>query len=187
MKIKPIYFILAVIGFVAVVALTLFGSYVSAVNYGATAEAGIKAAYTNNQNILAQYSQKVQEVAQVPAMYTEDVTKVTQAAIQGRYGADGSKAVFQWLKEQNPQLDSKVYTKIQQVVESGRDEFKNAQTRLIDEKRVYETSLNTFWRGMWLRIAGYPKINLDDYKVITTANTDAAFAAGKEASPIKLR
>uniref|UniRef100_UPI0037BF1D14 hypothetical protein n=1 Tax=Flavobacterium sp. TaxID=239 RepID=UPI0037BF1D14 len=54
------------------IGLTLFGSYVSAVNYGATAEAGIKAAYTNNQNILAQYSQKVQEVAQVPAMYTED-------------------------------------------------------------------------------------------------------------------
>lgn len=176
-----------VVAFIAAIALTLFGSYVSAVNYGATAEAGIKAAYTNNQNVLAQYSQKVQEVAQVPGMYTEDFTKVTRAAIEGRYGADGSKAVFQWLKEQNPQLDSKVYVKVQQVVESGRDEFKTAQTRLIDEKRVYETALNTFWRGMWLRIAGYPKINLDDYKVITTAQTDATFAAGKEATPLKLR
>jgi uncharacterized protein (UPF0333 family) len=169
------------------IGLTLFGSYVSAVNYGATAEAGIKAAYTNNQNILAQYSQKVQEVAQVPAMYTEDFTKVTRAAIEGRYGADGSKAVFQWLKEQNPQLDSKVYIKVQQVVESGRDQFQTAQTRLIDEKRVYETALNTFWRGLWLRIAGYPKINMDDYKVITTAQTDATFAAGKETAPLKLR
>ena len=177
----------AVSAFLVGIMLTLFGSYVSAVNYGAAAEAGIKAAYTNNQNVLAQYSQKVQEVAQVPAMYTEDLTKVTRAAIEGRYGADGSKAVFQWLKEQNPQLDSKVYVKIQQVVESGRDEFKTAQTRLIDEKRVYETALNTFWHGLWLRIAGYPKINLDDYKVITTAQTDATFAAGKETAPIKLR
>ena len=177
----------AVSAFLVGVMLTLFGSYVSAVNYGAAAEAGIKAAYTNNQNVLAQYSQKVQEVVQVPAMYTEDFAKVTRAAIEGRYGADGSRAVFQWLKEQNPQLDSKVYVKIQQVVESGRDEFKTAQTRLIDEKRVYETALNTFWRGLWLRVAGYPKINLDDYKVITTAQTDATFAAGKETAPIKLR
>lgn len=177
----------AVSAFLVGIMLTLFGSYVSAVNYGAVAEAGIKAAYTNNQNVLAQYSQKVQEVAQVPAMYADDVSRVTKEAIEGRYGANGSKAVFQWLKEQNPKLDSAVYTKIQQVVESGRDEFKTAQTRLIDEKRVYETALNTFWRGLWLRIAGYPKINLDDYRVITTAQTDATFAAGKETAPIKLR
>jgi len=167
--------------------IILGGSYVSAVNYGARAEADIKAAYTNNQNILAQYSQKVREVAQVPGMYTEDFTKVTKAAIEGRYGADGSKAVFQWLKEQNPQLDSKVYIKVQQVVESGRDEFKTAQTRLIDEKRVYETAQNTFWRGMWLRIAGYPKIDMDKYNIITTAETEGIFAAGKETAPIKLR
>lgn len=177
----------AVSVFLIGVFLILFGSYVSAVNYGAQAEAGIKAAYTNNQNVLAQYTQKVQEVAQVPGMYTEDFTKVTKAALEGRYGANGSKAVFQWLKEQNPQLDSKVYIKVQQVVESGRDEFQTAQTRLIDEKRVYETALNTFWRGLWLRIAGFPKINLDDYKVITTAQTEATFAAGKETAPLKLR
>ena len=83
----------AVSAFIVAILLTLFGSYVSAVNYGAAAEAGIKAAYTNNQNVLAQYSQKVQEVAQVPAMYTEDFTKVTRAAIEGRYGANGSSNV----------------------------------------------------------------------------------------------
>lgn len=185
---KMLVAILAVvIGTVAIAGAVLFGSYVTAVNYGAQAEAGIKAAYENNQNILAQYSQKVREVAQVPAMYTEDFTKVTKAAIEGRYGADGSKAVFQWLKEQNPQLDSKVYTKIQQVVESGRDEFKNAQTVLIDKKRVYETSLNTFWRGMWLRIAGFPKIDMEKYHIITTTETESIFATGKEVAPIKLR
>jgi uncharacterized protein (UPF0333 family) len=162
-------------------------SYISAFNYGNTAEVGIKAAYENNKNILAQYGQKVQEIAQVPDMYKDDLIKLTTAAIQGRYGPDGSKATMQWLKEQNPTLDSSLYKKIQQVIEAGRNDFQAAQTSLIDKKRSYETTLGSFWTGMWMRIAGYPKINLADYKIISTDRADTAFEKGKESGIIKLR
>ena len=38
-------------------------------------------------------------------MYADDVARVTREAIEGRYGDKGSQATFQWLQEQNPQLD----------------------------------------------------------------------------------
>lgn len=162
-------------------------SYISAYNAGNSMEAGIKATYTNNQNVLASYSQKVVEAAQVTDMMRDDLVAVAKAAISGRYGEDGSKAVFQAITEQNPQVSEKLYLKLQQIVEAGRDEFKVNQTRLIDQKRVYQESLGSFWRGMWMRFAGYPKVNLDDFKIVITDGVEQTFKAGKEKAPIQLR
>ena len=176
-----------ILAIVLLVGGVLATSYISANNYGVMIEAQLRAERSNNQNILAGYTQKIKEAAQVPDMYVADLTKVTEAAIKGRYGQDGSKAVFQWLKEQNPNLDSKLYVKLQQIIESGRDEFKNGQTKMLDVKRQYETQLGFFWRGMWLRIAGFPKINLDEFKPVIIDSVEEAFAKGKESGPIKLR
>lgn len=178
------------LGFVGVIILAIlfsFMAYVDASNYGVTMEKKLEAEYTNNQNILAQYSQKIGEAAQVPTMMKDDLKEVVMAAISGRYGAEGSKATFQWLKEQNPQLDGKIYLKLQQIIEAGRNEFQNAQSRMIDTRRSYETSLGYFWKGMWLRFAGYPKTDLNKYKPIITDKVEKIFKDGKEEGPIKLR
>ncbi len=178
---------LSVLGFLAVVIGVLVMSYISAFNTGNQLEKSLQATYSNNQNILAQYSQKVMEAAQVPDMARDDIVKVAKAAMEGRYGSEGSKAVFQMITEQNPTVDPKLNRQVLQIVEGGRNDFQNAQTRLIDQKRVYETALGSFWQGMWLRIAGYPKVNLADFKVITTDRTEATFQAGKEEAPLQLR
>lgn len=170
-----------------ILGITGFSSYVSAYNYGNNMENQLKAVQTDNKNILAQYGQKVQEVAQVPSMYTEDLTKVTTAAIQGRYGEDGSKASMQWIKEHNPTIDASMYKQIQQVIEAGRNNFEDGQRRQIDVLRQYETQLGTFWGGMWLKFAGYPKVNLGDYAIVSTDRADTAFKNHKEDGPLKLR
>lgn len=173
---------------VLVVALVgVFASYVSASNYGAGVEAELKAAKENNENILAQYGQKLTESVQVPEMARDDLVKALKEAIQGRYGADGAKAAVLMVKEQNIGVDPELYRKIQQLIESGRDEFKQGQTKMVDVKRGYETSLNLFWRGKMLALAGYPKINLADFKIISTDRAQEAFKNGKESGPIKLR
>lgn len=177
----------AVLGFVLLIVVAVFSMYVSAYNYGNAADNSLEAAYTNNQNILAQYGQKIQEAAQIPAMQRDDVAKVLMGALGSRYGANGSQASMQWIKEQNPTLSPKLYEKLQQLIEAGRDEFKNSQTELIDKKRSYSTELGSFMRGTFLKIAGYPKKPLSDYKIITTDYADDAFKAGKESGPMKLR
>lgn len=172
---------------VALIGVIGFSSYVSAFNYGNSMEQSLKAVQTDNKNKLAQYGQKVLEVAQVPDMYKKDMVEITTAAIQGRYGEDGSKATFQFLKEQNPTLDPSMYKQIQQVIEAGRNDFQAGQTRQIDLRRSYETALGSFWQGMWMRFAGYPKLKLSDFDIVSTDRADNAFKNKKEDGPIKLR
>lgn len=169
------------------IGVTLVASYISANNYGAKIEATVEAQWTNNKNILAQYQQKVMEVAQVPSMYKDDMKEIVSAVMGGRYGADGSKAMFQWIQEKQPNIDSSVYTKIQQVTESGRKDFEIGQTKLIDIKAQYEMNQNYAWRGLWLKIAGYPKKDISKMNIITTSRTEGVFEKGIEDSPIKLR
>lgn len=178
----------SIVGLVAGVLIVLggIGSYVSAANYGNATEAKLAAKWEDNENIYGQGAQKVIEIAQVPAMFRDDTIAVAKAAIEGRYGDKGSQAVFQMLKEQNPQLDSKMYVKIQQVIESFRDEFKNSQTGLIDIKRSYQTNLGSVWTGFWMRMAGYPKVDLDKYKIVTTDKASDAFRTHRDTG-IQLR
>ena len=171
--------LLAVLGAVALIAFWGVSSYVGAYNYGNTSEKALQAALDHNKNVLSQYTTKIAEMAQVPAMQRNDLSKVIQAAFQGRYGDQGSQAVFQAIKENYPgQLDNKLYENLQSVMEAGRNDFQAAQDTLIDRKRQYETDLGSFPRGFFLHMAGYPKINLADIKVISNTHTEKAYDTG---------
>ena len=95
--------------------------------------------------------------------------------------------MLQFIKEQNPNLDPKIYYKIEEVIEAGRNEFQDSQKIVIDTKRSYQTNLGYFWKGFWLHMAGYPKVDLNKYKIVTTERAAKAFDSGKEDGPIKLR
>lgn len=161
-------------------------SYISAYNTGNRLERAIVATDENNRNILAQYGNRIAEAAQIPAMQRDDMKEVITAALQGRYGKDGARAVFQSIQEQNPNIDSTVYVQLQRMIEAGRVEFADAQTKLVDQKRVYETALGSFWQGTWMNVAGYPKIDLAEYQIVSTTRADEAFKTGIE-EPMQLR
>lgn len=168
---------LAIAGALAVGAI---GSYVSYANYGNRTERALVAKVDDNQNIYANGTQKIVEIAQVPTMYKNDVKEVFTAAINGRYGAEGSKAMFQMLKEQNPQLDPQLYKKIQQVMEQFRNEFQQGQKEMLDMRRSYETSLGNVWGGTWLSMAGYPKTNMKQFDIVSTDKAAETFKTHRD-------
>lgn len=173
-------------GLLFAVVVIIAGIMFSYNNKAVRMEKGLDATWVNNQNILGQYTLKVQEIAQVPEMYKNDLKEVMSSALSSRYGADGSKANMQWIKEHAINFDSSMYTKIQQVMEAGRNEFQVAQTRLIDEKRAYVTTLETL-PGKWIYgMMGFPSVDLNKYKPVLAADTSKAFEAGVQA-PVKLR
>lgn len=183
-KISAVGAVILTVG-VLVVAV-LGGSYISAYNEGNRMEQDITATYANNQNILSNYTEKVLEASQVTDMMRDDMVKVVKAALESRYGDAGSKAVFQAVQEHNPQVSERLYSQLQDIIKAGRDEFQDNQTRLIDQKRAYNQALGSFWQGAWLKTAGYPRIKLDDYKVVLSDKTRQTFQTGTD-SPIQLR
>lgn len=170
---------IAPLAIVAIVAGWILSSYYGAYNYGADAETTIETEYANMENILGQYSLKVKEAAQIPSMKTEDLKEVMSAAFTGRYGEEGSQATFQWIQENYPgQVTDAVYVQIQQVMEAGRNQFQNAQTKFLDTKRPYVATLKKdlfLSDGWWLAIGGYPKIDLDEFVIISSEHASEAF------------
>jgi uncharacterized protein (UPF0333 family) len=174
--------IIAIVIMAAIAAMML----ISAANYGNRTEVALRAKLQNNENIYGQGTQKIIEIAQVPAMYVDAVSKVTKEAIGGRYGAEGSKAVFQMLREQNPQIDPAMFAKIQQVIESFRTEFQRSQTELVDMRRSYETKLGNFPDSLFLSVVGYPKADLSKYDIVTTDKAAKTFETKRDTG-IQLR
>lgn len=178
--------LLSILGVIGVAIAVLVGSYFTAYSSANKSENLLVALKENNENILAQYGQKISEAAQIPQMQADDLTRIFTASLEARYGADGSKAGMQWIQEQNPQLDQATYLRLQTMIEAGRKDFELGQTKLIDAKRSYQTALGSLWTGTFMRIAGFPKINLEDFKPVSTARAKDAFETGIEA-PMTLR
>lgn len=168
----------ALVAVILLVGLLGIGSYITYANYGVTAETALTAKLNDNRQMLGKHSTQIGEMAQVNDMYKDDLKEVYTAAIEGRYGENGSGAVMQWLQEQNPNMDSTLYVRLSQKIEANRDEFSNAQRALLDQKRAYETSLGLVWSGFWLKLAGYPKIDLAEIKVISSTHANKAYDTG---------
>lgn len=146
--------------------LLIIGMFVNAYNTAITHETGIERTYKNNQNVLSSYSLKMAEAIQIPSIARDDLVAVIKEAIGGRYGSDGSKATWQWIKEQNPSVDPQLYRTLQTMIEAGRNKFENSQTILLDQCAEYQNYRSYLLSGFMLRVMGFPKMN-DIEKVCT--------------------
>lgn len=155
-------------------------SWYSAAKIGNEMEQSVKFSHRDLNQVLGQYSIKVQEAAKVPAKYQERLEQTLTSVMTARMGEGGMQADWAWLQEAGVPYDASMDRQLSQIIEAGRTEFQNKQTLFLDKKRGYQTALGSPWQGMWLSVAGYPKIDMDDYDVVTSAHSDESFRTGQD-------
>lgn len=176
---------LSAVAVMGVMALIGGISYVKYYNLGNELETNIKTLHTNLKNISGTCENKILDMAQVPAMYRDDLGAIIKSEMEGRYSGNRGEVVSM-IKERALNYDSSLYTNIQNEITACANSFKSAQTHFIDNKGVYVKELGNFWSGKFLSMAGYPKINLDEYNIVVAQETDKIFKEGKR-GPLQLR
>ena len=168
----------ALLGLAVVVGILVVVFFGTALGYRSDCvalEARIKAQYKQDQNNYDNMWKKFKEMAQVPEQYVADMKKIWGDTLKGRYGAEGSKAVFQFIQEHNPQLDASIYAKLQAAIEAGRNGFAADQQQLLDIKREYEVVLNGNRALLVGWLMSYPTIDLAEYDIVTSDETQETF------------
>lgn len=117
----------------------------------------------------------IQQQAQLTDRYANDFKEVYKSMLEGRYGENGSQAMFQWLQEQNPQLDASMYQTVQVTIEAQREEFFNEQKKLISYNREHVVLRKEFPGSLF--IGNRPDV---EFNIITSTRTQEAAASGKE-------
>jgi hypothetical protein len=138
------------------------------------AEAGMKAQSERSANDYDASWKKFREVTQIDESHASGLKSLYDGSVQSRTPEAGTKAMFRFIKEHNPRLETATYAKLQADIDAARASFVAERQRLIDQKRAYETLLGSnraFAVNMWL---GYPHVELDKYDVITSATPPVA-------------
>jgi hypothetical protein len=177
----------AILGVVILLGVFLGLGYVGFSNDTNRFENQVKAKYTDNQNVYDNGWKKVKEMAQVPDMQVAGLKAIYDGVMKGRYGANGSQALLQMIKEDNPKLDQQTYIKIQIAVEDFHNEFQANQTQLISVKQSYENYLTATTSGRFYNTFGkYPHIDLAKFDIVTSDKTQKDFDT-KKADELKLK
>lgn len=177
---------MALVSVILIMSIFMALGYIGFGNDANRFENQIKAKYTDNQNVYDNGWKKVKEMAQVPDMQVAGLKTLYEGTMRGRYGADGSKAMLQFIKEQNPTLDQATYIKIQVAVEDFHNDFQSNQTQLISIKQSYENYLTATTSGRFYNMIGhYPRIDMSKYDIVTSDKTQQDFDK-KKADELKL-
>jgi len=149
-------------------------------------ENNIDAQLSANKISLAGYTNKIMDMVQVPEIAKDHIKEVAVASIEGRYGKEGSKAIFQMIKEQNPTVDASLYRRLMEAMEAGRNGFDADQKTLQDKCRVYRNYYQTAPTSLIVGFLHFPKSGLDDRcKEVTTQQTEEDFQK-HTSGPLKL-
>lgn len=158
---------------------SLFLMYQSLHDGAISSEAIITQKDEESQNTLSRVNVSVANLVGNATAYSEEVKEAIKAAVEGRYGAKGSQAVFQMIQEHNPEVKSVLREKLADVITGGQKEFEISQTRKIEVCTAYRKDLGYLVKGTLLRIAGFPKVVMDKTcQVVTDAQTKDAFNTG---------
>ena len=141
-------------------------------------ENSIDANYKSYENTYSNYFLSIKEMAKVSDKYSDRFKDIYSDIMMKRYsGSDGQDAMFNLIREDNPNFSSELFTNIQQKIASGRKEMNLKENLIVDSKRVAYNKLDNLFSGLILKSFDFPRKNYgynksaDDYKIAQSVET----------------
>lgn len=165
--------LLATVFFVSItMGAYLIGTYNTQVTLQTTYNAKVKANEADFDNM----KKKITQVAQVSEMQMNKLKELFSSYGDSRTNKNGT-AVMNWIKESIPNVDTKTFQNLQNIIVGSRDSFTSRQKELVDVSREYNQNLALFPRNLVLGMFGFKAI---DPKIVTSTATEKAFETGKD-------
>lgn len=169
------YISLGIIGVVAIIIISFVGSIFNFRSQAIDLEERINAQYVSNQSNYDNMWKSFKEITQVTTLQAEQYKDVYMGLITARY--EDTNLLFKMIQEDNPNMDSKIYTKLTEEISSGRKTFDNSQKQLTDIIREY----NSYIRKHFISnmIFNFREIDAKEF-IVTSDKTNNAFETGKD-------
>jgi hypothetical protein len=135
----------------------------------------ITAKQKDNQSQFDNMWKKISQVAQVTDGQKQALLEIFVQHAQARAGKGEDKALVKWIQESVPQVDTKTFAQLQNIIVSSRDAFTERQRELLDMKREHDNTIDLFPSSLFC--GGRPKI---DVIIVTSTRADEAFKTGKD-------
>lgn len=156
------------------------GVMLSQRNQAVALEQKIKAKYTSNKSNYDSMWKQMVEITQVSQLQAEQFKDVYTGLITGRN--QDQNLLFKMIKEDNPKLDTKIYTDLARNISDNRKTFNNNQDQLTDIIREY----NTYIQLKFVMAAITGRIELDPNDYITTSEQTTQAFDSKKADAINI-
>ena len=140
---KTLIIVGAILGALIAGVVGIYGYANSLQQTGVAYETELNAQYLDNQNELSTYISKFYETVGVANLKSDKMDQILTDAVKGRYEGHTSAQVgqgqlFSAIKEAYPNLDMSIYDRILDQINSGRDAYKQKQSKLLDMLRSYD-------------------------------------------------
>jgi len=171
--------VMAKLGILAGVLLVIvgIGAAVTFIGYNNT-EVELRNQFGAQQEKCKSYFDKmwkiIKQKANIAEEYKDAFSEVYVKMMDARY-KQGSGAMMQWIKEQNPTLDSGVYRDLGNTIEAQRDGYHRENTILLDVKRQHDNLRQKFPSSLVCGSAAELKAI-----IVTSGKTTESFETGED-------
>lgn len=132
----------------------------------------------DNTNEMDAMWKKIAQVAQVTEGQKNALMEIFNGYAQARSDAmKGGAGMAKWVHEAIPNVDTKTFENLQNIIVGSRDRWTMRQKELIDLKREQDLILTTIPSGWICSVFGRTPI---DIKIVTSTRTENAFVTGKD-------
>jgi hypothetical protein len=179
-------FIAALLGLVVLLVLGAGSILIYGVSVS-NAEIGLRnlinAKQRDNKAEFDNMKHKIGEVATVSEFQFEKLKEIFTEYAKARTSG-GEHALASWVKESVPNVDTKTFENLQNIIVSSRDSWTQRQKELLDQGRQHTDLLTKFPSSLILSgILGRQPIEIT---IVTSTATEKAFQTGKDDDTLKM-